>query len=182
MHIEGSPRIRPHGKSGGAAPGSRRRRSGTDRRKGVPSRQLWAFNVAVVLVVGLAAAKFVSSYNNQPDPHYVTARDLVEQYEFGRPSPVRNYEHNIYKTALNELSLVDPDSVSAVPAHELRSLLEKNIADFRAARQDKRQRESENQRKVAMRAAAHHQARTRSRLTPEPTYEVECGEGSDDDH
>jgi hypothetical protein len=181
MSIEASPKLRLRGKRQGATPGPEKREPKIVQRARTQPRQIWAINVLVLLVVGLVAAKTISDHNNQPDPHFVIARDLVEQYEYGRPLPARNYEHGIYKTAMNELLVVDPDSVSAFAARELASRLEKSIAKYRAARDARQQRGADNLRKGAQRASAQYHARSMSRIQPEPDY-VECNEGEDHAH
>jgi hypothetical protein len=127
---------------------------------------------AIVLLVGSLA---IFSAMEGPDPHYLTARKLVHDYEFGKPVESRNYDHRIYGDALEELDLVDPRSKSAEAADALRIEIERGMTEFRdrqAAIEDglKQARVKNGRRK-----AIEFEARERNRNFPRVEF-PECDE------
>jgi len=81
--------------------------------------RLWVI-LGMLAIVGLSAYA-VHSWLTRPDPHYLNAKRLVDTYESGRAPTARNYNNTIYDQALGELDLVEPESVSAPAAAELRA-------------------------------------------------------------
>lgn len=119
-----------------------------------------AWVVLVMLLVGAVAAK-AWDHRNQPDPHYVTALELIEGYETGRLPEELNYADPLYRRVLDELALVDGRSVSAQPARALESEIRSSIEEFERLRQEVADRFEERRERGRERRAAlvrsHHQ-------------------------
>jgi hypothetical protein len=132
---------------------------------------LW---VVLGLVAGVVLAGYAAmAWARQPDPHFLMANKLVHDYEIGRAVASRNYNNPIYKQAIGELDLVDPDSISAEPAAELRNEIEQGIGTFLTRTQTRRQDSDKSIEKRRLREANNHKSHRRHVVIPEKDYE-EC--------
>jgi hypothetical protein len=183
VQIKASPKLRD------AAPRKDQAQSGKpkfvlqDRVQAPPSKGGGATRILkvafVLLLLGLGAQAILSKIQG-PDPHYLTAKKLVTDYEFGKPKQVRNYEHAAYHQALAELDLVDPDSESAGPAEAMRIELERKITAFREQQRKINERLSSARVRSKKKKAAEAQARLHSLLVPKTEMpECELEEGDD---
>jgi len=139
------------------------------RRVGATGILKGAITAIVLLVVALA----LFSAMQGPDPHYLAARKLVHDYEFGKPVAVRNYEYRIYGDAMDELALVNPRSNSAEAAESLRTEIERGIADFRRRQAKIQQKLDLARSKKQRRETEERHARLAARALPEVDY-PEC--------
>ena len=121
---------------------------------------------AIVIIALLAGSLALWSATRGPDPHYIKARKMVTDYEFGKPLQLTNYEHPIYGEALGELALVDRDSISAEPAEALRVEIERNIEEFRLRQMRLSVRLDETRSKKQKREAREFQVRAYTKLIP----------------
>ena len=120
----------------------------------------------IVIIALLAGSLALWSATRGPDPHYIKARKMVTDYEFGKPLQLTNYEHPIYGEALGELALVDRDSISAEPAEALRVEIERNIEEFRLQQMRLSVRLEETRSKKQKREAREFQVRAYTKLIP----------------
>jgi len=143
-------------------------------RRGAATRILKTAFVLFLLAAGINA---LWSKIQGPDPHFLTAKKLVLDYEYGKPISSRNYEHVAYHQALAELAQVNPKSKSADPADALRIELERNISAFREQQEKINQRLSTARVKNRKKKQLEAQARLHSQLVPKTEF-PEC-EGED---
>jgi hypothetical protein len=141
-------------------------------RRGVATRILKA---AFVLFLLAAGANALWSKIQGPDPHFLTAKKLVLDYEYGKPISSRNYEHVAYHQALAELSQVNPKSQSAEPAETMHIELERNIAAFREQQEKINKQLSTTRVKSRKKKQIEAQARLHSQLVPKTEF-PECEE------
>ena len=122
--------------------------------------------VAFVIIVLLAGSLALWSAMRGPDPHYVTAKRLVTDYEYGKPKQLMNYEHPVYDEALGELALVDRNSPSAPAAEALKVEIERNIEEFRLHQARIADRLGQTRSKKQEREEQEFQTRAYSKLIP----------------
>ena len=139
-------------------------------RRGAATRILKTAFVLLLLAAGINA---LWSKIQGPDPHFLTAKKLVLDYEYGKPISSRNYEHVAYHQALAELAQVNPKSKSADPADALRIELERNISAFREQQEKINQRLSTARVKNRKKKQLEAQARLHSQLVPQTDF-PEC--------
>ena len=147
-----------------------------DRAQGEPTRGGAAtriLKVAFVLFLLALGANALWSKIQAPDPHFLTARKLLLDYEFGKPKKARNYEHPTYHQALAELVLVNPRSMSAEPAQTLRIELERNITTFREQQKRINEQLSAARVKTRKKKQSEVQARLHSLVLPQTDF-PEC--------
>jgi hypothetical protein len=140
---------------------------------------------AFVLFLLAVGANAIWSKLQGPDPHFLTAKKLVLDYEYGKPKSTRNYEHVAYHQALAELAQVDPDSKSADPAETMRIELEQNIAAFREQQKKINEQLSSARIKSRRKKQLEAEARLHSQLVPKtefPECELEEAAGSNEGH
>jgi hypothetical protein len=128
----------------------------------------------VALIVGAAAAK-AWTYKNRPDPHYLAALEMIEDYETGRLPEERNYTDPLYERTLEELAQVDPDSVSAESAEQLEAEIRSNIERFVQARQVREAQFAQNRERARQRRAALARVHIQGQLNP-VRAEDPCGD------
>lgn len=117
-------------------------------------RVLWPWvSAALVLVISVAAW----SRPELPDPHYLRARDLIENHELGKAPEALNYGDPVYTEAIDELRRVKRSSISSPSARQLEEELLAAVDAFREERQAGRSRAD------AVRAAARQRAATLER-------------------
>ena len=130
--------------------------------------------LALVAVFGLVAAG-VYAIGSRPDPHFVAAVELVQDYESRRTERARNYGSPVYEKALRELALVSKESISFDEAEELSAtIVDRREAFFvrlREADRGHRERRKKSVEKNALFAAR----RAQSRMNPRVEY-PECDE------
>jgi hypothetical protein len=141
-------------------------------RRGAATRIL---KTAFVLFLLAAGANALWSKIQGPDPHFLTAKKLVLDYEYGKPISSRNYEHVAYHQALAELSQVNPKSQSAEPAETMHIELERNIAAFREQQEKINKQLSTTRVKSRKKKQIEAQARLHSQLVPQTEF-PECEE------
>ena len=129
--------------------------------------------VAFVLFLLALGANALWSKIQAPDPHYLTARKLMLDYEFCKPKKSRKYEHPAYHQALAELGLVNPKSVSAEPAQTLRIELERDITAFREQQKRINEQLSSARVKTSKKKQIEAQARLHSLVLPQTDF-PEC--------
>jgi len=133
----------------------------------------------VLLLMGLGAHAMWSKMQG-PDPHYLKAKKLVLDYEYGKPMSARNYGHATYRQALAELALVHPQSRSAEPARAMKMELEQNIATFRKQQKKIGEQLSSARVKIRERRELEVEARMQSLMSPKTEMpECELEEGDD---
>ncbi len=71
---------------------------------------------------------------DRPDPHFVKAQTMIEDYELVRSPEARDYGHRVYQHALTELDQVSSRSVSAEAAGLMAEGLRKKVTEFEARR------------------------------------------------
>ena len=146
-------------------------------RQGAATRIL---KVAFVLFLLAAGVNALWSRIQGPDPHFLTARKLVLDYEYGRPTSSRNYEHVAYHQALAELDQVHPKSQSAEPARTMRIELERQISAFREQQGKINKQFAATRVKNRRKTDIEAQARLHSQLVPKTeSPECELEEGGD---
>ena len=130
--------------------------------------------LAVVAVLGLVAAG-VYSLGSRPDPHFVSATEILSEYEGRRTERARNYGSPVYEKALRELALVSQESISFDEAEELAAtIVDRREAFFVRVREaDRGHRELRKQKKN--RSAVLATKRSQSRMNPRVEY-PECDE------
>ena len=138
--------------------------------RGAATRILKTAFVLLLLALGVNA---LWSKIQAPDQHFLTAKKLVLDYEYGKPISSRNYEHVAYHQALAELALVRPKSKSAEPAQTMRIELERNIAAFREQQEKLNQQLSSARVKSRKKKQLEAQARLHSQLIPRTEF-PEC--------
>ena len=147
-----------------------------DRAQGPPPKSGGATRILkvgfVLLLLGLGANAIWSKIQG-PDPHFLTAKKLVLDYEYGKPMKSRNYEHGAYHQALAELTLVNPKSQSAEPAETMRAELERNIAAFREQQEKINKQLSSARVKSRKKKTLEAQSRLHSQLVPKTEF-PEC--------
>ncbi len=135
-------------------------------------RSKWLMGLTMLaLAVGLAYAVWDHAYG--PDPHYLAAQRMIEEYELGKPTNLRDYRNAVYGDALNELSQVDPDSTSVGEGRALQVRIEGGAQEFERMLQERehaRRRHAEAKRVRADRVIT---ARVRDRVNPVTSY-AEC--------
>ena len=178
LKIESSPKIRASKRGApGDKPGKpkfvvQNRAEAPPPRRGAATRILKTVFVLFLLAVG---ANALWSKIQGPDPHFLTAKKLVLDYEYGKPISSRNYEHVAYHQALAELAQVNPKSKSAEPAETLRIELERNIAAFREQQEKINNQLSAARVKSRKKKQLETQARLHSQLVPKTEF-PECEE------
>ena len=139
-----------------------------------PRGRAWPWLVLLGLVVAALVAAALNG-EPKPDPHYLLASRLVEDYERNKPLEDRNYGHPAYQQAMKELGLVDPKSPSAKPARDLAQRITADSEAFRERRAAAAEKieQARHQRRINQQAvfAAQH----RAAQNPRVKYE-ECEE------
>ncbi len=189
QHVRFGNRRRPdghpaqRGPAGPGRPGAGEQAPDIQMSAGGPRKgaRLW-FAGGFLALAGLVAYA-VSLDLSKPDPHYVAAEKAVRSYEQGKPVEQRNYAQPLYQEALDELALVDPDSISADQARALAEEIRLGIHDLEARNAS---RDESNRRfadKVKRRRKEVLEASTRDRMNPQTTFpECEHEEGDGHDH
>ena len=140
------------------------------------------------IAVGLAALiglfVFAAFFRSEgPDRHYLDASKWVGDYEYGRLEEGLNYGHPVYTRALEELKLVDPESISAEPAKQLAADLEVKMQKFHERQWAEQQRLAKRKTRNKERNVAFFQAQARDRVIAVNEYpECEREHGAADDH
>jgi len=176
MQIKSSPKLRGRKDEKDTLPEHRfvvRDTADSDRPRRIGATAI--LKVAIGAIVFLVGGLAILSAMKGPDPHYLTAKKLVHDYEFGKPLESRNYEHRIYGDALDELVLVNPKSKSAEAAESLQVEIERGIADFRRRQAALEENLKQARAKKRKRETIEFEARNRSRDFPQIEY-PECEE------
>jgi hypothetical protein len=130
--------------------------------------------LCVLLIIALVAAG-LHAMARRPDPHFLSATTMLNEYERGREEEARNYTNEVYERALSDLALVNSESVSYEEAHALRQDIEARreafFAKVREAERDRSVRRTANDEKRAEFAAKQNH----SRMHPQVEY-PECDE------
>ncbi len=147
----------------------------------VPRSSRLAVGLSLALAVAGGLGAWMTLGPSAADPHYLTARRLVDTYERGRTPEGRNYNHPVYAQALAELEQVDPSSGSADDAATLAGLIRDGMSAF-AKRMQQREAQFAAQREKKREADERvFQAREHALLNPVTSY-PECEEGSGHSH
>ncbi len=88
------------------------------------------WKIAIPLAVVASLAYGLRAGIDRPDPHFVKARTMIEDYELVRSPEARDYGHPVYGHALAELDQVSPRSVSAEAATLMAEDLRTKVTEF----------------------------------------------------
>ena len=130
-------------------------------------------------LVGLIALTFwaLDVRKNAPDPHYEMAVKQLARYEDNKHPDGRDYSRAVYAEALEELALVDPESVSGPAASALAVNIKLLVARQAQARADRR-KIREDRRNRRRRRRANDELATEWHRTV-GTHETEDGKDKD---
>ena len=146
-----------------------------------PGNFLKLLVLTVAILLALTAVQIFRSASKRPDPHFVAAQKMVNDYELGREQASRNYRHPVYRKALSRLKRVNLRSISAEPAAELRARIERDSSRFEQRGKSVRKNRAVATHDRRVRAEALAASGIATEMVLPRTY-PECEHGESADH
>ncbi len=142
-----------------------------ERSAGLLSGFIWKILIPLVVVASLGYGLHTGI--DRPDPHFVKAQAMIEDYELVRSPEARDYGHPVYEHALAELDQVAPRSVSAEAATLMAEGLRKKVEEFHARRRAMINAREQAERKRERKSSAVLEEREYRKRSPVTTF-PEC--------
>ncbi len=134
------------------------------RNSGFLSGLVWKIFLPLVVVASIGYG--LRTGLDRPDPHFVKAKAMIEDYELVRSPEARDYGHRVYQHALVELDEVSPRSVSAEAAALMAEGLRKKVTEFETRRRAMVNAREQAERKRKRKTSAVHAEREYRKHNP----------------